>query len=234
MFLKKSLEERVEEAKIDQQELNKLIEVYKPFIANILYKKNGKFLKYGYDDELTIGMMAFKEAIESYDKSKGKFLSFAKHVINLRSIDHYRKNQRMKDKIWLPMIMQCDDKMESSAIDDESIKKYEYEKENELRKLEILEYKKELKKWNIEFSDLLRTCPKQDRVKKIYKEIAQFIIMDSKILNRLIITKRLPIKEIQINMLIHRKKIERGRVYIIALVIALKGDYDLIREYIIN
>ncbi|AJA49879.1 RNA polymerase sigma factor SigI [Clostridium pasteurianum DSM 525 = ATCC 6013] len=234
MFLKRSLEDRVEKAKIDQKELNKLIEVYKPFIANILYKKKGKFLQYGCDDELTIGMMAFKEAVEAYDKKKGKFLSFAKHVISLRSIDHYRKNEKMKDKIWLPIVTQSDDKSENSVMDDESIKKYEYEKENELRRLEISEYKKELKKWDIEFADLLRTCPKQDRLKKVYKEIAQFIIMDSKILNRLIITKRLPIKEIQGNMLIHRKKIERGRLYIIALVIALKGDYDLIREYIIN
>lgn len=93
-----SLEERVEKAKKNHEELNKLIEDYKPFIASILHKKTGKFLEYGYDDELTIGMMAFKEAIEAYDKSKGKFLTFAKRVIILRNIDHYKKMRKQKIK----------------------------------------------------------------------------------------------------------------------------------------
>lgn len=233
MFLKKSLEERVEKAKKDKYELNELIHVYKPFIANILYKKDGKFLEYGFDDELTIGMMAFKEAVEAYDKSKGKFLSFAKHVITLRSIDHYRKNEKIKDVIWLPIIEQAEDKVENNIIANESMKKYEWEKENELIKLEISEYKKELKKWNIEFFQLLTVSPKHDELKKAYKKVARLIIANPKIMDRLLNTKRLPIKEIQENIIIHRKKLERGRIYIIALVIALLGDYELIREYII-
>ena len=232
MFFMKSLEEQVEKAKGDQEELNKLIEIYKPFIASTLHKKIGKFLEYGYDDELTIGMMAFKEAIEAYDKSKGKFLSFAKHVINLRSIDHYRKNERIKDKICLPVIIEGEDKTGSNVMDSKAIEEYKYEKENEMRKLEILEYRKELKKWGIEFSKLVQASPKHEKLKKLYKNVAQFIVEKPEILNRLISTKRLPIKKIEDNMFIHRKKLERGRVYIIALVIVLNGDYELIREYV--
>ncbi|MFT8312892.1 MAG: RNA polymerase sigma-I factor [Clostridium sp.] len=232
MFFKISLEEQVEKAKRNQEELNKLIEAYKPFIASILHKKTGKFFEYGYDDELTIGMMAFKEAIEAYDKSKGKFLTFAKHVIILRNIDHYRKSEKLKDKICLQEISTSEDDRESNAMMSKAIKEYEYEKENEIRKLEILEYKKELKKWGIEFSELVQVSPKQENLKKLYKEVAQLIITEPEMLDRLISVKRLPIKEIQRNMLVHRKKLERGRIYIIALVIVLIGDYDVIKEYI--
>lgn len=232
MFFKKSLEERVEKAKKNQEELNKLIEEYKPFIASTLQKKAGKYLQYGYDDELTIGMMAFKEAIEAYDKSKGKFLNFAKQVITLRWIDYYRKNQKLKDTVYLHGDYDIEDVDRNNVILNKSIEEYQHRNVNEMRKLEILEYKKELKEWGIEFSELVEASPKQQKLKKTYKDIAQFIVQDQAMLNKLISLKRLPLKEIEESILIHRKKLERGRIYIIALVIATVGDYELIREYV--
>ncbi|MDF2881086.1 MAG: polymerase sigma-I factor [Clostridiaceae bacterium] len=232
MFFKKSLEERVEKAKKNQEELNKLIEEYKPFIASTLQKRAGKYLEYGYDDELTIGMMAFKEAIESYDKGKGKFLSFAKQVITFRGIDYYRKNEKLKDTVYLQRINDIENEDISSLILNKAIEEYHDKNENEMRKLEISEYKKELKEWGIEFLDLVQASPKQQNLKKTYKNIAQFIVQNQDMLTKLINMKRLPLKEIEKSMHIHRKKLERGRIYIIALVIAAIGDYELIREYI--
>lgn len=232
MFFRKSLEERVEKAKKNKEELNELIQEYKPFIASTLQKRTGKYLKYGYDDELTIGMMAFKEAIEAYDKSKGKFLNFAKQVIILRAIDYYRKNQKLKDTIYLEGNYEIENGDIGTVILNRAIEEYEDKNINEMRRLEILEYKKELKEWGIEFVELVKVSPKQQRLKKTYKEIAQFIVQDQDMLNKLITIKRLPLKEIENSMLINRKKLERGRIYIISLVIATIGDYELIREYI--
>lgn len=232
MSFKQSLEERVEKAKKNQQELNELIEEYKPFIASTLQKKTGKYLRYGYDDELTIGMMAFKEAIESYDKSKGRFLNFAKHVITLRGIDYYRKNEKLKDTVYLQGIYDIENEDMRVVIKNRAMEEYQHKNVNEMRKLEILEYKRELKEWGIEFLELVQTSPKQQKLKKTYKDIAQFIVQNQDMLNKLISIKRLPLKEIENSILIHRKKLERGRIYIIALVIAAIGDYELIREYI--
>ncbi|MBC2582739.1 RNA polymerase sigma-I factor [Clostridium sp. DJ247] len=232
MFLWNSLEERVEKAKKNQKELNKLIETYKPFIASTMQKKTGRFLEYGYDDELTIGMMAFKEAVESYDKSKGKFLNFAKMVITLRSIDYYRKNEKYKEMVYLQGIYEAENEVEYSEMENKAIEEYQGKEENEMRKLEIMQYKNELKKWEIEFFQLVQASPKQQNLKKLYKEVAQVIVHKSDILNELISTKRLPIKEVQKHIPIHRKKLERGRIYIIATVIVLIGDYEFIREYI--
>lgn len=231
-LFKRSLEERVEKAKKNKEELNKLIEIYKPFIASTIQKKTGRFLRYGYDDELTIGMMAFKEAVDSYDKNKGKFLSFAKMVINLRCIDYYRKNEKHKEMVYLEGLYESENEVACSQIENKAIEEYQNQEENKMRKLEIQEYEKELKKWGIEFWELVQASPKQQKLKNLYKEVAQFIVRESDILDNLVSTKRLPIKEIQKNIPIHRKKIERGRIYIIALVIVLIGDYKFIREYI--
>lgn len=232
MFFKNSLEDRVENAKKNPDEMNKLIEEYKPFIASTIQKRTGRFVKYGLDDELTIGMLAFKESIESFDRKKGKFLSFAKYVINLRMIDYYRKTKREGNVISLEVINQQEDE---SAIDvgaSKAIEEYEKEKENESRKLEILQYKKELEEWQIQFSDLVKVSPKQDKLRNLYKEVAKIIIEDEELLKVLISKQRLPIKEIENRTGIHRKKLERGRMYIISLIIVMKGDYTYLKEYL--
>ncbi|KGG80476.1 RNA polymerase sigma factor SigI [Caloranaerobacter azorensis H53214] len=232
MLFRKSLEDRVEKAKEDAEELNSLIKEYKPFIASTVQKKTGKFLRYGHDDELTIGMMAFKEAIESYDKSKGKFLNFAKMVISLRIIDYYRKKEKDKKII---LFNEVEDNEENSSVNynfNRAITIFRDREENEIRKLEIQEYKKELNDWGIDFYDLVKESPKQEKVRNLYKEIAKKIVEDKAVLQSLLSTRRLPIKEIQKIVPIHRKKLERGRKYIIAMVIVLIGDYQYIREYV--
>ncbi|MBS4536172.1 RNA polymerase sigma-I factor [Clostridium sp. D2Q-14] len=229
MFFKRELEDRVEDAKKNKEELNRLIEEYKPFIASTAQKRVKRYLRYGQDDELAIGMLAFKEAIDAYDRKKGKFLTFAKMIINLRLIDYFRKNKRINSEICL---YGYQEKTNINIQDEKSIHIFNDSENNRIRKEEILEYKKELLEWGIEFQDLVRVSPKHKKLRELYKEIAILIINSPEILKKLIRAKRLPIKEIQNRKKIHRKKLERGRIYIIASVIALKGDYTFIRDYI--
>lgn len=229
MIFKKSLEERVIIAKNDDREMENLIEEFKPFIASVAQNKVGRFLRYGHDDELTVGMMAFKEAIDSFDNEKGKFLSFARQVISLRMIDYYRKNKEKNNIIYINMSEE-EEKIDFGAV--KAIEKHSKENENEERKLEILQYKKELKEWGITFENLVEVSPKQERLRKIYKDIAYHIASNQELMSGLLKTKRLPIKEIEKKLKVHRKKIERGRIYIIALLIVIIGDYEYIKEYV--
>ena len=115
---------------------------------------------------------------------------------------------------------------------EKAISNYHSNEINEIRKLEIIEYKKELSKWNIEFNDLVKASPKQKKLRDSYKEVAKLIVTNVELLENLMTPKRLPINKIQELYDIHRKKIERGRIYIISLVIAQVGDYECIKEYI--
>lgn len=72
-----SINERVEDIKGNDEEINKLVEEYKPFIASCTEKFTGKYVTYGDCDELSIALIAFVESIEFFDSSKGNFLSFA-------------------------------------------------------------------------------------------------------------------------------------------------------------
>ncbi|WP_026894715.1 RNA polymerase sigma-I factor [Clostridiisalibacter paucivorans] len=228
MFFKNNLEKRVNKAKTNEKEMNKLLEEYRPFIMSVITKRCGRYIEYGKDDEVTIGMMAFKEAIESFDESKGKFLSFANRVINSRLIDYYRANNRDKKEL----LILSDEDINYRYEMKEAMIQYKSTNENESRKREIEEFKQELYKWGITFHRLMEVSPKHKKLRETYKNMALCIIDNQELLDHLIKTNRLPIKEIEKYMNIHRKKIERGRIYIIALIIILTGDYPHIKEYI--
>jgi RNA polymerase sigma factor len=89
-----SINERVTYIKDNEIEINGFVEEYKPFIATCVQKATGRYVRYGTDDELSIGLMAFVEAIKAYDLNKGNFLSFSQNIIKRRLIDYYRKEKK--------------------------------------------------------------------------------------------------------------------------------------------
>ena len=60
----------------DLSERNKLIRDYKPFIINIVSREIGRFVPEGDSDELSIGLLAFNEAIDRYDVERSKSFDF--------------------------------------------------------------------------------------------------------------------------------------------------------------
>lgn len=222
-----TLEDSIIKAKKNREEAEKLISMFKPFIASVIQKKVGKYLRYGSDDELSIGLMAFNEAINSYDINKGKFLSFARLVIINRLIDYYRKQAKYNA---LQKVYDTDESDDYTAdlIDKESFLRYEYDNEAEDRKFEIIEYSRVLKEWGISFNELVNVCPKHDNLRRDYKKIAKLIAGNEELLEELKKSKRLPINKIEKLFPLHRKKIERGRIYIIALVIVILNKFSFI------
>ncbi len=213
---RQSLEDRVIEVKNDNDKASRLIFEFRPFIAGVAQKRAGKFLEYGVDEELSVGLSAFKEAMNSYDKKRGKFLSFARLVINMRLIDYYRKQGKEKT-----LSLNDDDQSTADLIDSSSMEQYRIDDENEKRILEIMEYRAELKKWGISLEELADISPRQESLREQYKEVAREIVKNSFMLKNLMTTRRLPIKDIEEIMPVHRKKLERGRIYIIAMVLAM-------------
>jgi RNA polymerase sigma factor len=215
-----SLEDRVARAKDQKDEANRLISEFKPFIAGVVQKKVGRFVEYGVDEELSVGLMAFKEAIDSYDRQKSRFLSFARLVISMRLIDYYRKSKKERTT-------SLDESDRSDiAADQTSMAQYRIADENEKRILEIIEYTNLLKKWGINLEQLVDISPHKEELREQYKMVARVIAKNESILKDLFRTRRLPVKEIENILSIHPKKLERGRIYIIAMVLAIVGGFN--------
>ncbi|WP_304942702.1 RNA polymerase sigma-I factor [Vallitalea guaymasensis] len=225
----KSLDEMVLVAKDDIHIRNTLIEQYKPFIASIIQNKTGRYIEYGIDEELSIGLIAFNEAIDKYEKDKGSFLTFSKIVISRRLIDYQRKNSNHGNNV---ILYNDDVTKDIDLVDRKSLDIYRIKNENELRQLEIIEFKKELLTWGLDFTKLVEHSPKHKRTRRLYNKIATLIVSDCELMNYIHNNKRLPVQKITEKMKIHRKKIERGRIYIIALIIITMGDYEYLKEYL--
>ena len=85
--------EKVYAAKTDSRAADALIQQYLGFIrkeaARTVYRTGSSR-----EDEESIAMFAFYEAILSYEKGRGAFLSYAARAIRNRLIDYYRKEKR--------------------------------------------------------------------------------------------------------------------------------------------
>ena len=85
---------QVYKAKEDMEAADRLIGAYLPFIKSETAKYLKRPLIEENDDELSIAMIAFHEAIRGYAKGRGAFLPFASMLIKSRLTDHMRREKR--------------------------------------------------------------------------------------------------------------------------------------------
>lgn len=238
MFLakkqKKSLEEKIN--LIQQGDLtlqNELIDSYKPFIAKTVSSVCKRYIHES-DDEFSIGLIAFNEAIQKYHSEKGNsLLSFSEVLIKRRVIDYIRSQP--KDKSLSLDIGHYDDEMdrESTSIDAMlSIENYKKKKDEELRREEILQFTSVIQQFDLSLKDLLEHSPKHADARKNAMLVAKMIAENEQLKNILLNKRRLPIKQLESHVSISRKTIERNRKYIIAISLILIGDYVYLKDYI--
>lgn len=228
--MNKDINKRVLEVRGNSEELNKFMEEFKPFIISTAEKTLNRYVDCKNDEEWSIALLAFNEAIVNYEINKGSFLSFSKMVVKARLIDYYRKESKHKNMIYINKISEEEEEIDLS--EKQAIDEYHKENSNEYRKIEIQQLTEELKKWDITFKDLVKASPKRTATRKIYNTIIDFILNDEKALNYVLNKKTIPIAEIEKNTLVPRKKIERSRKYIISVLLIILGDYEYLKEYV--
>ncbi len=222
---------RVEEIRDDKENIGRFVEEYKPFIASCAGKAAGRYVSYGTDDELSIAMAAFVEAINSFDRSKGNFFTFSRNVIKRRLIDYYRSEKRHSNVISLNHYLE-EREEDFDLSSEEAVKNYSEQRLAELRKLELEELGRELAQWDITFRDLARASPKHIKTRQQCAELAGAILSTPEVLRTVMTKKYMPVAELERISGLPRKLIERFRKYIIAVVVIAIGDYEYIKDYI--
>lgn len=220
-----NLEDNVLLAQKDDSMRNDIIQEYKLFITYCAKKTVGRFVT-DQDDELSIAMIAFNEAITKYDRAKGPFLNFASITIKNRLIDFMRKEYKGTKSVPFSELSQEGNDGEEVAFDVEDTKS-----DNGDMKLELEALTDELKQYKISFFDLPKATPKSKKTKSACYSIIQFIIRNPVLINEIKLSNMLPIKTILGEIKINRKIIERHRNYIITAVVVLAGEYEMLSEY---
>ncbi len=224
------MEERIVIAKHDNNELNKIIQEYIPFMKKVLSETI--CLNLEYDDKLSIAMLVFMSCVKQYEKGRGSFLTFVSTCIKNRLIDEGRKNKRKTSNL-IPLSQQDEsDEINSPLEGKASIEVYNKEEERLNISYEIKEFEEKLKIFGIKFSELEKISPKQDRARNQCIEVARFIVSNDSMKENFLKYNRLPQGELAIAFNISVKTIEKHRKYIVTIVLLFLGDYPLIQAFL--
>ncbi|UOQ43592.1 RNA polymerase sigma-I factor [Halobacillus salinarum] len=229
-----SLDVQVVAAKQGDEDLrNEILKQYQPFIAKSVSEVCKRYIDPTKDDEFSIGLLAFNEAIQAYSAEKGSsFLSFARLVIKRKVIDHIRNEQKKPLVKSLDEPYEDEEQMENPSEVAAAKDRYQMETEAWLRREEILEFKSHLLRYKLTFAELTDASPKHRDARASAVQIARIVYQDEHLKTQVIDKGRLPIKDLMGKVEVSKKTLERNRKFIIAMVLILDGDYVYLQDYL--
>jgi RNA polymerase sigma factor len=211
----REIDNMVVQVKDDETALEDFVKSQEGFIIKAASRTSKHYITRS-DDEWSIALSAFVEAVEKYDLEKGSFIAFAELLIRRRLIDWFRINSRNNEVIHVEDI---ENEPDTSRESDEI-------------KLEIRALEEDLRLYGISFMDLADASPKAQKTRDACRKAINWIIENPLIINQMKESNQLPIKIIENNSGVPRKILERHRKYIIAVVEILAGDYPWLNEYV--
>lgn len=199
----------------DSHQLNEFIKQHEFFILKSASKTAKRYISKN-DDEWSIALSAFANALQKYDYQKGSFISFAELMIHRSLIDYYRTQNKYSAEVQV------------ESIDDNAL----VETHDNTLKWEIMAVNQVLKVYEISFMDLADCSPKADKTRSACAKAVSYLLNQTILIKEMRNSKQLPIKIIEKNAGVPRKIIERHRKYIIAAAEILHGDYPHLSEYL--
>jgi RNA polymerase sigma factor len=221
------------EAKNDTSLQEKLIKQHEFYILKSASKVCHRYITKS-DDEWSISLFAFTQAIEGYQLDKGSFLKFAELVIQRRLIDYIKSQGKYNIEVSVdPLVFDAPPEEETEDIQirmavAEQVSKQDH---GDL-KLEITEANKVFSNYGFSFFELSECSPHAAKTKKACAKAVNYMLQNPLLINDLRSTKQLSLKLIEKNAQVPRKILERHRKYIIAAIEILSGGYPNLAEYL--
>lgn len=220
----------------DAEAREALIRNYLPLVLRVASRACGRYLQVGRDEEVSVGLMAFNEAIDRYRPDSGAaFVSFAEMVIRRRLIDHFRRESARPEtplsefeqeddegEIWSPV------EIRGALID------HRARSESQDRREEVLRYRDVLAGYGIGLEELVRLTPRhrdaRERAIAVAREVARNVAWSDHLRR----TKSLPLKAMERDeaLGVSRKTLERQRKYIVAVALLFMEDLESLRAYV--
>lgn len=218
----------------DVEARNRLIQDYTPFVLKVASQKVGRFLRPGTDDEVSVALLAFNEAIDAYDNARGSFLSFSQTVIQRRLVDYFRRHRGQHQELMLADLEgpREDQHSESTVLDQAAKSAWGLEQDDESRRREIEEYGQILARFGIRFADLVRAAPKHRDSRDRVINLARAAVQEPEDQQALVERGELPTSALVQKFGVSRRLIERHRVYIVAVAVILTHDLPYLQEYL--
>lgn len=215
----------------DEQALHDLLFSYSPFMKKTASQVCKRFID-DHDDEYSVALSAFNEAVQKYDKTNNaSFLTFAHMVIRRRIIDFIRKESR-RDEFSHDFMSATEPETHNGIADQAASLAYNTKQQDQKRREEIALYEEMLQEFNLSFQLLVKVSPIHQDARNTSIQIAQMVAETDEYKQYLLEKKKLPIKEIEKLVKVSRKTIERNRKYIIAMAVLQMSDLYFLKDYL--
>ena len=227
----REIDKKAVEAKEDKNNIETFLKEYEGFILKAAYKATGRYITKS-DDQWSVSLSAFNEAVYAYSYDKGSFLSFSEIVIKRRLYDYIKKQSKHFCEVAInPHVFESNGDEEDVNIMQEVMQKVSVREDNDAR-LEIEAMSEILKEYGFSFFDLAEVSPKAKKTKTVCAKAIVYLTQNTILLNEMRRTRMLPLKTIENNLKLPRKLLERHRKYIIAGAEIMAGDYPILFEYL--
>lgn len=201
----------------DSLEMDELIREWEFFILKTAVQVCKRYIKKT-DEEWSVSIQAFLEAVRRYDLERGAFIPFARRIIHNRLVDHFRKQERKNREVPLEEL-------------DNLSKPDGYDTQERMRD-EIQALGQVLMLYGMDYSDLAAASPKSEKTKTACRKVLVVLRENPEMQLKIREKGLLPVKILALNTGVPRKTIERHRKYLIAAVEILTGDYPCLSAYI--
>lgn len=232
------LEQDVLLAKENDNALADLVEANRSFILRCASETVHRYVTDS-DDEWSVALMAFSEAVRDYEGEKGSFRGFAALVIKRRVLDYLRSQSRFDELSVTPdafdgsldedtatgVELHVQQRMaeEARAASDDTA---------ERARAEIAAMQEILERYGFSFFDLAECSPKTEKTKRSCGAAIRTLLASIALLAKMRLARLLPIKELSAESGVVRKILERHRKYIIAGAEILDGDFPILAGYL--
>ena len=211
----------------------RLLVNYRPFVLRVASSVTHRYINPEQDDEFSVALIAFDEAISSYQSDRGgSFLTFAEMVIRRRLLDYFRRQSRSQNELPMSGMYSEEEEEEPGFAIYGAQQRYQVDTETENRCLELEEFQSVLADYGIELSQLVVSSPKHCDTRQHLMELADELSRNDAFRNALEKNKDLPYRQVAEEYGLTVKTLRRHRAYLIAILLIKTGDYPLLKNYV--
>ena len=209
MSVLREIQEGDENARAD------LIDSRKEFIRNYASFVCKKKLDWSNDDELSVALEAFNDAVDKFDlRAEMSFYNYARLLMRDSLIDYFRRQPKIK---VAPLAT-------DEPVGEISWLKYKQDLNRQERVYDVQRFKEEIASFDLSLVDLERGSPHHLDTRESLKRIAHQIAGNRELVAKIYRQKKLPLKEIEALTGMRRKTLEYWRKYILSLIIVLTNE----------
>ncbi len=232
------LEQDVLRAKENSDALSDLIEANRAFILRCASETAHRYISDS-DDEWSIALLAFSEAVRDYEGGKGSFRGFAAIVIKRRVLDYLRSQSRFDEMAVTPDAFDDSLDEDTAGGTELAVQRRMAEEAADAAddtaacaRDEIAAMQTILHGYGFSFFDLAESSPKAEKTKRSCGLAIRTLIASVALMAKMRLAHLLPIKELSTASGVIRKILERHRKYIIASAEILDGDFPILAGYL--